>query len=218
MLLERPGHTRGNLVDAHSDLRGHGVDGTGDLSHELLLGGEIGNGFDLVLRQELAFEKAALGLGLLEFLLEGLNGLHTGTNIALHQDEGVGSGQQGVEAGPVAVTINGTAHQGVFGHLANAVAGPQTIPQVRHFLDGQALEIKDKCQFGVGEELFELSDDLLLVLQRAAHRDWIGSKEQAGHTADRVFERKTRPRADPILNGTKPCRVCLGRDYINGND
>ena len=60
VLLERPGHTRGNLVDAHSDLRGHGVDGTGDLSHELLLGGEIGNGFDLVLGQELAFERPPL--------------------------------------------------------------------------------------------------------------------------------------------------------------
>jgi hypothetical protein len=62
----------------------------------------------------------------------------------------------------------------------------QTIPQVRHFLDGQALEIKNQCQLGLGEEPFELSDDLLLVLQSAAHDDWIGLKEQAGHAADRV--------------------------------
>ena len=86
------------------------------------------------------------------------------------------------------------------------------------YSEGLRLQRRFSPVIGVGEELFELSDDLLLVLQRAAHRDWIGSKEQAGHTADRAFKRKTRPRADPIPNGTKPCRVCLGRDYINGND
>ena len=189
VLLERSRDAGGNLVDANSDLGGHGIDRTSNLRHKNLLGGEVTDGFDLVLRQELAFEEAAFGLGFLGVLLESLDGFHASTDIALDQDKGIGAGQQGIEVGPGAVTINGTAHQGVFGHLANAVAGPQTIPQVRHFLDGQALEIKDKCQFGVGEELFELSDDLLLVLQRAAHRDWIGSKEQAGHTADRVSKR-----------------------------
>ena len=56
VLLERPRETGGNLVDAHSNLGGHSVDRTGDLSHELLFGGEIGNGLDLVLGQQLAFE------------------------------------------------------------------------------------------------------------------------------------------------------------------
>ena len=83
VLLERPRETGGNLVDAHSNLRGHGVDRTGDLCHELLLGGEIGDGLDLVLREKLAFEKAALGFGLFGLLLESLNGFHTGTDIAL---------------------------------------------------------------------------------------------------------------------------------------
>ena len=70
VLLERSRDAGGNLVDTNRDLGGHGIDRTGDLSHELLLRREIRDGFDLVLRQELAFEEAALGLGLLGVLLE----------------------------------------------------------------------------------------------------------------------------------------------------
>ena len=61
VLLERPSKTGGNLVDTDSHLGGHGIDCTCDLRHESFLGGKIANGLDLVLRQELAFEKAALG-------------------------------------------------------------------------------------------------------------------------------------------------------------
>ena len=126
------------------------------------------------MREKLAFEKATLRLRLIHFFLERPNGLNTSTNIAFYKNESVGTRQKRIEVGPGAVAINGTAHQGVFSHLADAVGDPQTIPQVRHFLDGQALEIKNQCQLGLGEEPFELSDDLLLVLQSAAHDDWIG--------------------------------------------
>ena len=215
VLLERSRDAGGNLVDTNRDLGGHGIDRTGDLSHELLLGGEIGNGFDLVLTEELAFEKAALGLGLLGLLLESLNGLHTSTNIALDQNEGVGASQQGIKVGPGAVAINGTTQQGVFSDLANAVACPQTFPQIRHFLDGQALVIKNQCQLGLGEELLELSDDLLLALQSAAHRDVdrIGGTSWANGRSS--LPKETRPRADPIPMGFKTCRVCLGRICIS---
>ena len=51
------------------------------------------------------------------------------------------------------------------------VAGLQTSPQIRHFLDGEALIIQDQCHFGLAKKLFKLLDDLLLALQSAAHRD-----------------------------------------------
>jgi hypothetical protein len=54
----------------------------------------------------------------------------------------------------------------------------------------------------------------LLVLQSAAHDDWIGLKEQAGHAADRVS--KMRRGRVPIQShrGEKMLRVCLGGNYI----
>ena len=66
------------------------------------------------------------------------------------------------------------AHQGVFGHLADAVGGQETGAQIGHLLDAQALVIQNHRHLGLSEQLLELLDDLLLVLQRAAHRTWYG--------------------------------------------
>ena len=91
MLLERSCKTGWNLVDTHSNLGGNCVDGAGDLGHEQFLGGKLPNSFDLVLRQKLALEKAALGLGFFRLFLESLNSFTSTANITLNQDESVGA-------------------------------------------------------------------------------------------------------------------------------
>jgi hypothetical protein len=185
VLLERPGEAGGNFVDAHGQLGGHAVDRTGDLGHEHLLGGQIPDRLDVGLGEKLAFEKATLRFRLLRILLEGLHGLHRTTHIPFDENEGIGAGEQGFEFRPGAVAIDGPAHQGVFGYLADTVAGLETGPKILHLLDRQALEIKDQRQFSLTEEPFELFDDLLLVLQRAAHGMRTDRGEQAGYAAPR---------------------------------
>jgi hypothetical protein len=83
VLLERSCKTGGNLVDTHSNLGSHCIDGACDLGHEHFPGRKIPNSFDLVLRQELAFKKAALGLGFLRLFLKSLNSFNSTTNIVI---------------------------------------------------------------------------------------------------------------------------------------
>jgi len=77
---------------------------------------------------------------LLRVLLEGLNGLDGTADIALVSDEGIGCGEAGNRVRPSVLSpINWPGRsQGVFGHLADAIAGLQTDPHDQSiFLDGQ---------------------------------------------------------------------------------
>ncbi len=61
-LLNGAGETRGNAVDADSDVASEAVDETGDLTQELILAGELGDGVDLGSGNSLTVRDTALDL------------------------------------------------------------------------------------------------------------------------------------------------------------
>ena len=176
------------------------LEGSGQLGQQHVAGRQVGQGLDVLGRDDLVAEQAALQYEGLVALGVVPQGLGDGGRVTLDEGDGRRSGEHRVQ--PVLGDLaSSEAHEGVLVDLVLATGRSQRPPQLGELLDGESAVLGEEGSVGSGQLLADLVD----------HRDLLQLSGSPSSTPPFVAQGARRanaiehevPRSSPRLAGPK---------------